>query len=212
MNGLKGVFVPVAIVLLFVCAAVMPAEEPQAPGEDNAPPVNFMWGVPEGIEMGPFAGLGRAPEAEKKRLRDSRLEIVWEKDNSYVLPLFAFSEHSLTGVRYFGESIPDSLEVEWLDPRRREWHPLKEIPSEMIKLETERENDHVSISFGPPEGAVFREGKVRFIWFRVTPHEAGEFESVLFAFQPQETDEAEKRREAVSNKLILEAEVISPGE
>ncbi len=180
---------------------------------DANPLVQFRWGVPDDVEMGLFEGLERDPEAREKHHEEGRLQVVWEKGESYILPLFAFSEYTLSGVRYFGSDIPRSFRVEWLDPFERTWYPLDEIPPEMVRVEIEPGNGHVSVNFGPPEGAAFAEDKVRFIWFRVTPRAAGEFRSVLFAFQPEDLEEPEapeSEDEAVSNVLILQAEVISP--
>ncbi len=216
-----------AILLLLVSAFVSRPVFADAENPPDEQLVDLVWGVPEEVRMGTFEGLPRHPEDKHSRPERSAegpaaddapragctsLELVWEKDRSYVLPLFASSEHTLDGIRYFGHSIPIGFDLEWLDVRSGQWYPIDDIPSELILMRSERRNDHRTIEFGPPEGAAFRHDKVRFIWFRVTPRETGEFSITLFAFQPQDEERGSEGRNGthpspISAELSLEAEV-----
>ena len=89
----------------------------------------------------------------------------------------------------------------------RRWYPIEDIPSKLILMRSKRRNDHRTIEFGPPEGAAFRHDKVRFIWFRVTPREPGEFSLVLFAFQPDDEPQDDEYPTPISEELILDAKV-----
>ncbi len=229
--------VMLTLLLVFLSALsppTLPADDDSAAGSGSPSPkeqnseqlVDLVWGVPGEVEMGAFEGLQRrpedsrsrperpdmevpdeAPEEDAARAGGTQLELVWDQDQSYVLPLFASSEHTLDGIRYFGHSVPLSFEVEWLDVRTRRWYPIEDIPSELILMRSKRQNDHRTIEFGPPEGAAFRHDKVRFIWFRVTPREPGEFSLVLFAFQPNNAPQDHEHPTPISDELILEAKV-----
>ena len=173
-------------------------------------PVILLWGVPDRIEMTTFAGLERSIEAEEIKEGEGPhdVKVLWQKGGAYIVPIFAYSEHILSGVRYFGKDIPSSFSLEWLDPWNREWYPLDKIPSQKIHLIKETQNREAlngryTINFGPPEGAAFSKEKVRFIWFRVTPEKTGNYNISLFGFL--ESDDNHKQQ--VSNRLVLEAEI-----
>ncbi len=199
---LKKRLIPLSVIL-FACItwfllSACEVEEEAAPG-----PVTMAWGIPE--EVTAFEGLQREPQGvEVEYKNDAILEVVWEAGESYILPITATSDEELIGVRYRGSNIPDHLELEWLEPFEEQWYPIEEIPLDRVKAVIERDNDHLLVDFGPPEGADFDEGMNRFIWFRVTPMVTGEFKFDIFGYQMEEEDPGEAR---VSNILELEAVV-----
>jgi len=197
---IRKIFYPNAILLPVLIAGLLftGCEAEEEPG-----PVTMSWGIPE--EVTAFEGLQREPEGVKvEHLDEETLQVTWETGESYILPIMATSEEELTGVRYRGSGIPDHLEVEWLDPRAEEWHPLEEIPLDRVKAVIEEDNDQLLVDFGPPEGADFEEGMNRFIWFRLTPAVVDEFSFEIFGYQIN-ADEPQEAR--VSNTIKLEAVV-----
>lgn len=168
-------------------------------------PLMMIWGIDERVSG--FEGLEKEPEGVTADYDNANiLRVTWEVSESYILPISATSEKELEGVRYLGSGIPQSLEVEWLDPRERQWYALDEIPAEMVKVNIIEESGHYSIDFGPPEGAEFREGMFRVIWFRITPVEPGYLSFNIFGYLPDETEAYPL--DPISNVLALEAEVI----
>ncbi|TVR88727.1 MAG: prolipoprotein diacylglyceryl transferase [Spirochaetaceae bacterium] len=187
------------------------------------PPVQLQWGVPDGRSMGSFTGLERRPQAEELQHEGSTLTVRWKAGESYIVPIFASSDHTLEGIRYFGYGIPEHMEIEWLDPWRRVWYPLSEIPAELIHLEIFRSESPAespgtrAIDFGPPAGAEFHPEMSRFIWFRITPQQAAEFRIRVFGYHMEEglpdinglpdIEESNGRRDARSNVIELKGHV-----
>lgn len=171
--------------------------------EVESRPLEMKWGIPG--EVRGFEGLEREPEgAELELVNEDTLKVSWHAGESYILPISATADKELDGVRYRGRGIPAYLEVEWLDPFERRWYPLGEIPEEKIRAQIKEEDGLLSIDFGPPEGADFKEGTTRVIWFRITPTEPDEFEFEIFGYLPGEKDPLLNR---VSNILTLKAGV-----
>lgn len=169
------------------------------------PDLQMIWGIAD--EVKGFEGLQREPEGiVVEYVDEDTLQVTWRVGARYVLPISAVADKELEGVRYFGTGIPDSWQVEWLDPRARQWYALDEIPAEMIVLAVEEQNGSFSIDFGPPQGADFAEGMYRVIWFRITPAEADAYGFQIFGYLPAEA-EAPADRRVVSNILNLLAEV-----
>ncbi len=172
--------------------------------EEEAIPqyLTMSWGIAD--EVTAFKELPREPQGlDVTRTDEDTLQVTWEINESYVLPLSATSNKELEGVRYLGSGIPDQLELEWLDPREEIWYPLEEIPEEKVKVIIEDENEQLAIDFGPPEGADFEKGMTRLIWFRITPTEAIDFQFDIHGYLSEEDD----IKTPVSNTLILQAEV-----
>ena len=208
-----GLLVAGLVAGLFLATSTQPLPAEQAP--PSKPPVQLHWGVPEGRTMGNFSGLQRSPQAEGLTLDGDTLSVTWRPGNSYIVPIFASSEHTLEGIRYFGYGIPEHLEIEWLDPWRRVWYPIAEIPPEMIRFDMHRNrsdtgpvSDTVAIDFGPPAGAEFHPEMSRFIWFRLTPTQAGEFTVRIFGYLMEHKSSASTenhgRPESASNVIELE--------
>ncbi|MFP4180685.1 MAG: hypothetical protein ACLFSA_11585 [Spirochaetaceae bacterium] len=147
------------------------------------------------------------PEGEKAYLENEELEARWEVGESYVLPMCAYSDHILEGIRYMGKEIPKSLRIEWLDPWNRRWYPLNEIPPDMVLVRIEEEEGKRRISFGPPEGAEFHPGMVRYIWFRVSPEEPGRFTLWFQGFKAERFDGRLEENNTVTAPLVLELRV-----
>ena len=195
----RGILV-LFIILLMLPGLIVSGCEPEVVEK----PVTMTWGVPE--EVSAFEGLQREPQGvEVEQPDDNTLQVTWETGGSYILPISATSDRELPGVRYQGSGIPGHLDLEWLDPRQEEWFPIDEVPEERVKAVLEQENDYLTVDFGPPEGADFDEDMTRFIWFRITPAEAGQFEFEIFGYQMGEEGPEEAR---ISNILTLQAEVI----
>ena len=172
--------------------------------EDIEKPVTMSWGIPDDITA--FENLQREPEGlEVEHLDENTLQVTWEAGENYILPIIATSDRELPGVRYQGRGIPENLDLEWLDPREKVWFPVEELPEERVKAVIDHENDYATVDFGPPAGADFDEGMTRFIWFRITPAEADQFEFEIFGYQMEEGEPEEAR---ISNIIILQAEVI----
>ncbi len=167
-------------------------------------PVHLLWGVPDFAQMSLFAGLQRTPEGEEVNLDGHTLKLTWEKGKAYVVPLFAYSDDTLEGVRYTGTGIPQDYSIEWLDPINRVWYPFEAIPEAFVIAHTTFENHKKTIDFGPPEGAEFEKDKYRYIWFRVTPHQRGEAEIRIYGYA--ERPDGTSRR--VTPEVVLEASVI----
>lgn len=168
-------------------------------------PLEMFWGIDAAVQG--FEGLEREPEGlEVESLNEDTLQVIWRVSENYILPICATADEELEGVRYLGSEIPQSFEVEWLEPWAEEWYPLHEIPADMIKVDIIQENNLYTIDFGPPEGADFREGMFRVIWFRITPTEEGLFSFNIYGYL-MNTDEAYLYK-PVSNVLNLQAEVI----
>ncbi len=168
--------------------------------------VTMQWGIPEDVTG--FEGLERAPEGEEVgKVNQDGLDVVWHVGESYILPISSTADTALEGVRYYGQNIPDHLEVEWLDPHAREWYPVEEIPAEQVEVHIEQENDVIAMDFGPPEGADFDEGMTRVIWFRLTPQVELEWEMEIYGYQMEEDNALGNR---ISNIIKFEAEAIAP--
>lgn len=180
--------------VLFTAATLLLPIAPACLSAQQTPPVRLQWGVPEHQALSEFAGLERTPQAEELSRDGDHLSVRWKTGRSYVVPIFASSEHTLEGIRYFGSGIPEHVELEWLDPWNRVWYRLSEIPNQLIHLEVFRsaeghapiaDDRTVAIDFGPPTGAEFHPEMSRFIWFRVTPTQAGEFTIAIFGYPMQ---------------------------
>ncbi|TVR71293.1 MAG: prolipoprotein diacylglyceryl transferase [Spirochaetaceae bacterium] len=199
--------------------------QPHSLSAGEPPPVKLIWGVPEHVEMGLFTGLQREPQAQEFTLHgDGRqereeLSVVWRRRESYIVPLFASSEHTLKGVRYYGYDIPEHVDLEWLDPWNRVWYALEEIPADIIRLQVFHSagEETRAIDFGPPEGAEFHPQLSRFIWFRVTPRRAGTFTLRIFGYHMEHDDPGRlgfpdpEEVSAASNTLLLRARVYTGG-
>ena len=167
--------------------------------EEEVPPqyITMRWGIPGEIEG--FPGLERQPQGlEVEQVDEDTLQVLWQAEDSYILPISATADQALEGVRYQGQKIPAHLELEWLDPWEEEWYPVEAVPEDRIKAVIEKENGLFSIDFGPPEGAHFEEDMTRLAWFRVTPREEGTFEFTVYGYQdidgkPQATNEITAR-------------------
>ncbi len=179
-------------------------------------PVNLKWGVDESIEMGQqFEGLWRHPEGEQvDRVHDRHIEVTWDTNQSYILPMTAYSDHEMEGVRYLGWDIPLDFEVEWLNPWEREWHSLDDVPEELVEARVKKQQDTFILDFGPPEGARFREDLTRFIWFRVTPQDTGAFEFQICGYKEGEAEdqgdsegELNRSKRRVTNIVTIEGQV-----
>ncbi len=195
----RGVMV-LFLVLLTAFGLITSGCEPEVVEE----PVTMSWGIPDDVTA--FEDLQREPQGlEVEHLDENTLQVTWEAGESYILPIIATSDRELPGVRYQGSGIPGHLDLEWLDPRQEEWFPVEELPEERVKAVIDQENDYFTIDFGPPEGADFDEDMTRFIWFRITPAEADQFEFEIFGYQMEEGGPEEAR---ISNILTLQAEVI----
>ena len=165
--------------------------------------LTMRWGIPEEVQG--FEGLQKQPEgAEVELVNEDTLKVVWQLEESYILPISSTSEKELEGIRYKGSGVPTHLELEWLDPWERQWYDLGEIPEDMIKAHIREENGQLSIDFGPPEGAAFEKGMTRVIWFRITPTELEEFEFAIYGYLREEGESSVNR---VSTILTLQAEV-----
>ncbi len=227
--------------VLFMAATLLLPIAPACLGAQQDPPVRLQWGVPGHQALSEFAGLERNPQAETHSLDGDHLSVRWKTGRSYIVPIFASSEHTLEGIRYFGYGIPEQVELEWLDPWNRVWYPLSEIPDQLIHLEVFRsaegqapadDGPTLAIDFGPPTGAEFHAEMSRFIWFRVTPTQSGEFAIAIFGYPMQlgspgqrlqlhqspskgtggaDGTDAVADPEAASNELRLHAEVIPAG-
>jgi len=173
------------------------------PAETPPQHLTMRWGIPEEVEG--FEGLEREPEGvEVDRKNEDTLSLVWHLGDSYILPISATAGEALEGVRYSGENISSHLEIEWLDPREGQWYPLEAVPEDRIKAEIEKDNQFLSLDFGPPQGADFEENMNRVIWFRVTPTELEEVEMEIYGYIAEEEDAA---TDPVSNTISLEAEI-----
>ena len=166
-------------------------------------PVELTWGIPEDQAMTHFEGLPRTPEGEETRHMGDILEITMRAGSSYVIPIFAYSPDHLEEVRYIGEGIPNHLSVEWLEPWNEYWVDITEIPEEFVVTEITKAHDRWTVDFVPPDGVRFSDDIPRYIWFRITPEEAGSFEMTIRGYV--ETESGEKRQ--VTNQLVLSAEV-----
>ncbi len=168
-------------------------------------PLQMFWGIDAAVQG--FEGLEREPEGlEVESLDENTLQVAWRVGENYILPICATADEELEGVRYLGSGIPQSFEVEWLEPWAGEWYPLHEIPADMINVDIMQEDNFYTIDFGPPEGAEFREGMFRVIWFLITPTEEGLFSFNIYGYL-MDVEEA-FLHEPVSNILNLQAEVI----
>ena len=171
--------------------------------EEDPQHLNMRWGIPE--EVTGFEGLEREPQGEEvTKINQDQLEVVWRPGESYILPISSTANKELEAVRYYGENIPSTLEVDWLDPHERQWYPLEEIPQEKIHAEIEQENQLLTIDFGPPQGANFEEDMTRVIWFRLTPQKIEEWEMEIHGYL---WEEESPDRQQISNPIKLEAEV-----
>ena len=217
-------------ILAMVATLLLPIVPADLSAQQSAP-VRLQWGVPDHQAMSGFAGLERSPQAEALSRNGDHLSVRWKTGRSYIVPIFASSEHTLQGIRYYGYGIPQHVELEWLDPWNCVWYPLAEIPGQLIHLEVFRSDEHqvLAIDFGPPTGAEFHPAMSRFIWFRVTPRQAGEFTIGIFGYPMQVGSPGERldlhrspsRRsdradavadpDAASNELRLHTEVMPTG-
>lgn len=192
-----------SFVLGSVFAAGCEAEEEK---EEVTEHVTMRWGIPEDVTG--FEGLEREPEGEEVgKVNRDRLEVVWHVGERYILPISSTADTALEGVRYYGQNIPDHLEVEWLDPHAREWYPVEEIPEEQVEVHMEQENDVITMDFGPPAGAEFDENMTRVIWFRLTPQVESEWEMEIYGYQMEADNDVDNR---ISNIITFEAEAIAP--
>ncbi|TVQ39455.1 MAG: hypothetical protein EA384_06255 [Spirochaetaceae bacterium] len=223
--------VPVHGLVCILAALLLPIVPADLSGQ-APPPVRLQWGVPQQRLVSAFAGLEHRPQAEALSRDGDHLTLRWKTGRSYVVPIYASSEDTLQGIRYYGYGIPEHVELEWLEPWNRIWYPLSQIPGELIQLEIFRspKDQTVAIDFGPPTGAEFHPWMSRFIWFRVTPTLAGEFTIRIFGYPMQlgspgqrldlhrgptgrrDRADAAADPEAASNELRLHAEVVQSDE
>ncbi len=191
--------------LLLSCVFIISVTSAGCEEEVIAPPLWMMWGIDERVSG--FQDLQREPEGlEVESVDADLLRVSWEAGDSYILPISAVADEELEGVRYLGTGIPDTLLIEWLDPRERQWYVLNDIPAEMVEVNIVEENGYRTLDFGPPGGARFEEDMFRVIWFRITPLEVGRFGFDIYGYLSDQEEEVPM--EPISNILTLEAEIL----
>lgn len=163
---------------IFMLCGMLPASERM-----QQPPVKLQWGIPEDVPMSAFSVYPRDVEGEEVSISDHTARITVTAGNSYIIPMYAFSHEHLEHIRYVGDSIPKSFQLQWLEPWNGIWYDFDQIPPEAVEVHLEDHGDSWSVDFGPPEGALFADEIPRFIWFRLTPEEAGTYEFTIHGYR-----------------------------
>ncbi len=176
--------------LLFTFLPAFSQAMPEAVEEEKEVyPVTLYWGIPDDVDMDHFEGLQREVEGEEVIIDNDDLQLTMETGKSYILPIFAFSEDELEGIRYSGENIPMHVSLEWMEPWNRVWYDFEDIPEEFVISQVTEENGEFHVDFGPPEGALFADQIPRYIWFRMTPEETGEYELTIHGYDPEDGEQ-----------------------
>ncbi len=187
--------------ILLTCFILISGVSSASASSIHTYPLEMRWGIPPGRAVSHFEDLEHEIQGETIRVENNLARVTMERGSSYIFPISAYSRDYLSQVRYLGRGIPHSATLEWLDPWSREWYLLDKIPAQAVEVITIDQGASYSIDFGPPEGALFEDGIPRFIWFRITPHTAGNYRISIYGYRDGPP------RTRVSNTITLECTV-----